>query len=233
MSMTEHQRRDYREHEIIVLPRSLIFLSSLWLIGSWLISMGLRAPVQISSASYTPSFRIMLLCVVIGLMIGWPMLRLSQRARGLPTIHTVLDLAVLISLVQVILWPLRLITPWTALRTAAIDATICGWLLLAGAMVAGAVGTSRAGPRNLAMLACVALCVLGPALAALGIRTGFNDLELIDLSPLMAVHTLTEGGGSQPTVAQWRWIGLLGVAAGAVWLALGLSAAWRHRRSSA
>ena len=85
------------------------------------------------------------------------------------------------------------------------------------AIVASVAGSERRGPRNLAMFACVCLCLLGPALASIGINYGFNDLELIELSPLMAVHTLTDGGGSQPTAMQWQWIGLLGFAALAVW----------------
>lgn len=208
------------ESKPIILPRGLIFLSSLWLIGSWIISMGYRQPIQISSASYTPSFRLMLLCIVIGLMICWPLLRLSRQVQHHPIIHTFLDLSVLISLLQIILWPLRLITPWSSLRTASVDATICGWLLIAGAIVASVAGSDRRGPRNLAMLACVCLCLLGPTLASLGINYGFNDLELIELSPLMAVHTLTGGGGSQPTAMQWRWIGLLGFTALAMWTVL-------------
>lgn len=219
------------ERPPIELPRGLIFISAFWLIGTWFISMGWRTPVQISSASYTPSFRLMLLCLVIGLMIGWPMLRLSQRKQPLPLLQTLLDLSVLISLVQVIIWPLRMITPWTVLRTAAIDATICGWILLAGAIVASAIGTSRAGPRNLAMLACVSLCLLGPGLATIGIDMGFNDIQLIDLSPLMAVRSLTEGGSSQPTSEQWQWIALLGFAGLAVWVILGILALPGLRRS--
>ncbi|MCH7601340.1 MAG: hypothetical protein IIB54_01120 [Planctomycetes bacterium] len=219
------------ESKPIILPRGLIFLSSLWLIGSWIITMGHRQPIQISSASYTPSFRLMLLCIVIGLMIGWPLLRLSRQAQHHPIIHTFLDLSVLISLVQIILWPLRLITPWSSLRTASVDATICGWLLIAGAIVASVMGSERRGPRNLAMFACVCLCLLGPALASIGFKYGFNDIELIELSPLMAVHTLTDGGGSQPTAMQWRWIGLLGIAALAMWSVLIAFTMFRSRPS--
>ena len=139
----------------LILPRGLIFLSSLWLIVSWLLAIGLRAPVQPSSASYTPAIREMLLCVTIGLMIGWPLLRLSQTCPPYPIRQTLLDLVVLLGLLQVVVWPLRLVTNWTPLRTAAIDATITGWHLLAGALVAAAVTTPRRGPRILVMIACV------------------------------------------------------------------------------
>ena len=206
----------------LVLPRGLIFLASIWLIASWIIAIGLRAPVQPSSATYTPSVRVMVQCVVIGLMIGWPLLRLSQSRPGLPIRQTLLDLLVLIALVQVVLWPLRLVTNWTPLRTAAIDATMCGWVILAGAVVAAALGTRQRGPRTLAMIACVAMVLLGPAAAWMGVVSGLNAMELIELSPLMAVRTLGEGGGGQPTPMQWRWLALLGIADIAAWLALAL-----------
>ncbi|MHC5025110.1 MAG: hypothetical protein ACYTGG_14600, partial [Planctomycetota bacterium] len=113
----------------VELPRGLIFLSSLWLIGSWGLSIGLRRPVEPSSASYTPGVRMMLLCVAIGIMIAWPLLRLSQRSTPRPLAQTLLDLTVLAALIQVVIWPLRLVTPWSPQRTAAVDATLLGWML--------------------------------------------------------------------------------------------------------
>lgn len=216
------------------MPRGLIFVASLWLIASWILALGVRMPVQPSSASYTPGVRLMLLCMMIGLLIGWPLLRLSQQATPFPLRQTMLDLIVLLTLCQVVIWPLRLVTPWTAGRTAAIDATIGGWLLLAGAVVAGAIGTRRSGPRNVAMIACLCMCLLGPALAWGGVVSGLNRMsgvdavELIGLGPLMAIRTLGEGGGSQPTSSQWQWISLLAAAAVAAWVALGVLAIFRR-----
>jgi hypothetical protein len=204
----------------LLLPRGLIFLASLWLIVSWIIALGWRTPVQPSSASYTPGVRLMILCVTTGLMIGWPLLRLSQSRPWRPLAQTWLDLVVLLGLVQVVVWPLRLVTTWTPWRTAAIDATMAGWLLLAGAIVASGVATDRRGPRTLCMLACIALCLLGPALAWLGVMTGVQASELVGLSPLMAVRTLSEGISTHPSPTQWTWIGLLGFADMAVWIAL-------------
>jgi hypothetical protein len=206
----------------LVLPRGLIFMASIWLIGSWMIAIGLRAPVQPSSATYTPNVRLMVQCVVIGLMIGWPLLRLSQPRPDMPVRQSILDLLVLVGLVQVVLWPLRLVTSWTPLRTAAIDATLCGWVILAGAVVTSAMVSERRGPRNLAMLACVSMVLLGPTMAWMGVVTGVRMLELIELSPLMAVQTLGESGGAQPTLMQWWLIGVLGAANVAAWTALGI-----------
>ena len=204
----------------LILPRGLIFLSSVWLIGSWLLAIGLRQPVQPSSASYTPAVREMLLCVTIGLMLGWPLLRLSQTCPPYPIRQTMLDLVVLLGLLQVVVWPLRLVTNWTPPRTAAIDATITGWLLVAGALVAAAVTTERRGPRVLVMVACVAMCLAGPFAAWLGVMSGIDATPLVNLSPLMAVRSLGDGGSIHPTDLHWRWIALLGFAAIAAWVAL-------------
>jgi hypothetical protein len=167
----------------------------------------------------------MLLSMTIGLMIGWPLLRLSQRRPAYPLSQTVLDLVVLLGLVQVVIWPLRLVTNWTPIRTAAIDATVSGWVVLAGAIVAASISTEKIGPRIVAMVACLGLCIGGPALAWLGVLTGINAQQLVDLSPLLAIRTLGEGGASPPTDIQWRWIMLLCVADVAVWIA-----AWNSGR---
>lgn len=206
-----------RQSPPLLLPRGLIFLASIWLIGSWIIAIGVRPPVQPSSATYTPAVRLMLICITTGLMIGWPLLRLSQDRPSYPIRQTLLDLVVLVGLVQVVVWPLRLVTSWTTLRTAAIDATLVGWTLLAGAVVAGAVSTERARPRYLAMAACAALCLLGPALAWLGLLFGVDAMALADLSALIAVKTLIEAGGPYPSSFQWRWIAFLGFADVAAW----------------
>ena len=110
-------------------------------------------PVQPSAASYEPGVRLMLIGLTAGLMIAWPLLRLSQRASRLPARQVVLDLIVLLALVQVVIWPVRLVTTWSTLRTAALDSTLAGWALLAGAIVASATATNRGGPRYIDMAA--------------------------------------------------------------------------------
>lgn len=214
------------------LPRGLIFLASLWLIASWLLVLGVRAPLQPSSASFTPGVELMLLVVALGLMIGWPLLRLSMPATPRPIAQTVLDLIVLLALVQVVIWPLRLVTPWAPMRTAALAATLAGWTCLVGAFVAAAIGTHHPGPRLLAMSVCVGLCVFGPAAAWLGVMTGVDAMQLVALSPLMAVRTLTSGGGAPPTEDQWTWIRLLAAAAALTWTALLLHRLWSKNRAA-
>lgn len=204
----------------ILLPRGLILLACGWLIGSWLLSIGVRPPVEPSSASYTPSVRLMLVYIGIGLMIGWPLLRLSQTAIQRPIVQTVLDLTVLLSLIQVVIWPLRLVTPWTLGRTAALDATLVGWTILAGAVVASAVGSRRTGVRNLAITACLAMCLGGPALDIVAAFVGRSAEKMMNIGPLTAVYDLAKGGPAPVTSKQLLVIGMPVIAAGLAWTAL-------------
>lgn len=213
-----------RETEaILVLPRGLILLASLWLVISWTAAIGFRTPVEASSASYTPGVRVMLISAALGLMIAWPLMRLTLPVAHFPVRQTLLDLVVLLALLQVVIWPLRLVTPWSQLRTAALDATLMSWTVLAGAIVASAVGSSRQGPRNLAMAGCVGMCLIGPALALITLALPpFQGLSahLMRLGPLMEVHELGQGAGTPPEPAQWRWICLVALAGLLAWSGL-------------
>jgi hypothetical protein len=172
----------------------------------------------------------MVVCLATGLMVGWPLLRLSQTSPPAPRRQTLLDLVVLVAMTQVVIWPMRLVTTWTPERTAAIDATICGWAALAGATIAAALTTSRRGVRNLAMTACLGMCLIAPILALVPVRDiqGERLRELLSMSPLLTGRSLGIGGGPV-TDAQWRWIMLLGCAALLAWIALALTAP-RQRR---
>ncbi len=207
----------------LVLPRGLIFLASIWLVVSWAVAIGFRTPVDASSASYTPGVRLMLITAAIGLIIGWPLLRVSQSRAEYPMTQTLLDLIVLLALVQVVIWPLRLVTPWSPARTAALDATLVVWTILAGALVASATGSDRTGPRNIAIIACVTMCLVGPVLAMIGIRgnamTGLTP-QLLQAGPLLEVYTLSHGGRTAPGGAQWMWISMVALAGAAAWAGL-------------
>lgn len=214
--------------ETLLLPRGLILLASGWLVASWLMSIGVRAPVESSSASYVPGVRVMLICMAIGLVVAWPLLRLSEPATEFPLRRAILDLVVLISLMQVVLWPLRLVTPWTPTRTAAIDATLIAWTLLAGAVVAAASGSRSAAIRCGAVAACLIMCLGGPVLAWLGVVGGMMDgaaTSIWGVGPLAETHRLASVGSSPPTAAQWQWIVMAAGAALCAWLGLAIAVA--------
>jgi hypothetical protein len=165
----------------------------------------------------------MLISAAIGLIIGWPLLRVSQSRAEYPLMQTLLDLIVLLALVQVVIWPLRLVTPWSPARTAALDATLVAWTVLAGALVASATGSSRTGPRNIAIIACVTMCLIGPVLVLIGVHgSGLSGLtpRLLQIGPLLEVYALGQGGRTAPSGGQWAWISLVALAGAAAWAGL-------------
>ena len=132
---------------------------------------------------------------------------------------------VLLSLIQVVIWPLRLVTPWSLARTAALDATLVGWTVLGGAVVASAVGSRRDGVRNLAITACLAMCLLGPTLAviaAIVAPVAGSAVQWMDIGPLVAVYRLAQGDAAPVTGPQWVVIVMPTAAAGLAWTALGV-----------
>lgn len=214
------------------MPRGLIFLASLWLVGSLVIAVGVRLPVQASSASFEPGVRLLLQCVVIGLMIAWPLLRLSQQPTTRPIQQTLLDLVVLLTLIQVVIWVPRLLTNWTVPRTAALDATVASWTVLAGAIVATVVHSNRPSLRTAGMLVCVVLCLLGPLAYWIGLPLAFDTDAWRRLGPILEVRRLTEGGTTPPSVEQWRWIIGLGASAVTAWVLVGgmhVVRTWRRK----
>lgn len=206
------------------LPRTLIFLAPMWLIGSWLLAMGLQQPLQPVSESYTPGVRMTLVCVMIGLVVAWPLFRLSQRAFERPLAQMLVDVASLAVLIQFVVWPLRIFTPWSLSRVWVIDLAMISWTALVGAIVGAAVSTNRAGPRLLAMIVSLMLCFLGPLLTWLSMGVGIRATNVMSISPIVQVLQLTDAGGGPVLPSHWNLVLLIAGCAVLVWLMLGL---WR------
>lgn len=199
-------------------PRGLILLASAWLVVAWILSIGWRPPVQAHAASYTPGVRMLLLSLVVGIGIAWPLVRLSGPARAWPIRQALLDVAVLLCLAQVVVWPLRLVTPWTPLRSAAIDLTLGGWAFAATALVA--LGTvPRARFDTVARSLCMAIAVVFIGLVPMALLLRGETIPLraavppeaeidwwreVAASPVTAMHALTGGGANEPTATEWN-----------------------------
>jgi hypothetical protein len=214
------------------LPRVLILLGSLWLIGSWAIAIGLRPPVQQTSASYEPGVRVMLLGLTAGFVIGWPLFRLSQAAISAPRWQVMLDMMVLVSMLQVVLWPVRLVTTWSTSRTTVIDVTLIAWIAIVGAILAASISSARGGPRVLAMIACIAIGLLAPTLRAISAAIGLDDPGGAYLSPFTSVSELTDAGAAPLSPRHWRGTVTVALAAVAAWTALAAARAVLARRAA-
>ncbi len=214
-------------------PRGLIFLASAWLIAGWVMSMGLRPPIQLHAASYTPSVRTLLFSLIIGIGVAWPLVRLSGSLRAWPIRQTLLDLLVLLCLAQVVVWPLRLVTPWPPVRSAAIDLLLIGWAAAIAAIVAIGSVPARGGRgllRSMAMAMIMVILLGVPCVTAIGgealpftIRPLGEGAEAwwatVALSPLTAIDALSGGGPTPPEAEEWQAVRWAWYAAGALWLA--------------
>ncbi len=139
-------------------------LSSLWVFLCWILLFGFRPPVQPQAASYGPSIQMLFLLIGVGIAIGWPLLRLSARPSSAPFAQAAIDGISIFVLMQVVVWPLRLVTSWTLARAVAIDAAMAAAIMLSAALLASSQSSPSHRRRTWSMVIAVAL-VLGPAMA--------------------------------------------------------------------
>lgn len=145
----------------ITLPRGLIVLSCLWIAISWVTLFGVRPPVQAVASSYADGVTMLSISVLLGITLGWPLLRTSGRVFQLPMRETLLDMLVLACGVQVTIWPLRLISTWSSGQTLVISLQLTAWIVITGALVRFGAGTRSAGRRAVAMLLTTLLLLAG------------------------------------------------------------------------
>ena len=148
----------------LFIPRALVMLSSLWVFLCWILLFGFRPPVQPQAASYGPSIQMLFLLIGVGIAIGWPLLRLSARPSSAPFAQAAIDGISIFVLMQVVVWPLRLVTSWTLARAVAIDAAMAAAIMLSAALLASSQSSPSHRRRTWSMVIAVAL-VLGPAMA--------------------------------------------------------------------
>lgn len=212
------------------LPRGLILLASAWLFLSWIATMGVHPPLIAATASYTPSVRLMMLASVTGALVGWPLLRLSQGATTTPLRDTALDLIVLLGMLNMVLWPLRLVTPWPVARMALLMGFITLGVLTVGAVVAAVTPSRRSWLRSAAM-ALVILYALGfiPWRAVAG--DVLPPFPSIFGGPLEAIAAAATSGGAPPMAREQTALDAAVGVALLAWSAAFATLAWRRFRA--
>ncbi len=162
-----HARTDDDTLPLLV-PRGLVVLAALWIFLSWILLFGIRPPVQPQAASYGPSLEILFVSIGVGVAIGWPLLRLSARPSRAPILQAMLDGLSLVVLVQVVVWPLRLVTSWTLTRTLCVIGAFAAAVAITAALLGAVQGSRSARRRTVGMLAsaCAALLPFALAVAA-------------------------------------------------------------------
>ncbi|MCE2884635.1 MAG: hypothetical protein LW806_07035 [Planctomycetaceae bacterium] len=147
----------------LFVPRGLVVLTALWIFTAWVSLFGFRPPVQAQSASYGPSIELLFATIGVGIGIGWPMLRLSGRASKTPLAQSLFDAIAMVVLMQVVLWPLRLVTAWSLERTIALVLAASLSTVAIGALLSLGSGSRNERTRTITMVFLVGLAV-GPAI---------------------------------------------------------------------
>lgn len=174
----------------------------------------------ITASTYGPAARIMLVVVAVGMIVLWPMTRLSQASpRQHPVLAVFLDLIVVQAPVQVVVWPLIVLAGWPRDIVAGLAAMFVSWGVLTGGLVAlglsGQAMESPGVPRLWGRAAwMVAALTLGfGAVVLQGVMTGLGYLPpgwVVMSSPVTAIPALTGRGLSGPSApvsaAQWDTI---------------------------
>lgn len=151
------------DRRALFVPRGLVVLTALWIFIAWVSLFGFRPPVQAQSASYGPSIELLFTTIGVGIGIGWPMLRLSGRASRAPLAQALFDAIAMVVLMQVVLWPLRLVTAWSLERTIALVLAASLSTVAIGALLSLGSGSRNERTRTITMVFLVGLAV-GPAI---------------------------------------------------------------------
>lgn len=238
-----HTNWDHRRGE----PRTFALFWTIFLMLATLVmfsSLGIARTVTIDI--YRPAVRALLITITAGIVVLWPMTRLSQERprRGAGT-AIARDLAVVLLPTQALLWPqsLPMLGAWPVGQTAALAACQAAWAMVVGGMVALAL-TVDARPRDLMrglwMLAIVALAVGVPI-----VQFMFGAIEPLRsqgpngammFSPLLSAGELLRDRGLVGTAttvpADWRAIGITAMVGVGLWvLTLVVEVVWGRTRA--
>jgi hypothetical protein len=188
----------------LFVPRGLVMIAAIWVFLSWVLLFGLRPPIQPQAASYGPTLELLFISIGVGVAIGWPLLRLSARPSRAPIGQALFDAMALILLMQVVIWPLRLVSNWTIPRMWLIMASLGAAIAITGALLAAIQGSTNRAARTRAMALAVAI-----ALAPLGVRlvgelASPSGSPIFDVSPSSASTDATNLQTPPPA-----WTGLV------------------------
>lgn len=150
----------------------------------------------------------LLLTCVVGMMIAWPLVRLCQIPRDRMILRTTFDMLTLAFMWQMIVWPLRLATPWPIERTLLLDLFVVAYLVGCAGMLAAVSSMQSSLARGCAMIVCILLTVgLQIPLALFGFTNlGFTNvfLENIFQGSVPMLLSIMNSPTSLPESREWE-----------------------------
>lgn len=234
-----HPNWDHRRGE----PRTFALAWTIFLMLSTLVMFASMSPaLAVTLEIYRPATRILLTTITAGIVLIWPMVRLSQsRPPGSIAPHIARDLLIVLIPVQALIWPqtLRFLGGWPLGLCAAVAACQAAWAIVIGGLVTlalvydparGRVGTARGMWMMLLAVVVIGVPLVEVVLGAIGPGAITGSIPAVMASPLTAVYELIRdrapGGPLPAEAAHWTAIGITALAGGIVWIA-----AWAVERA--
>lgn len=179
----------------LLVPRGLVMVAAIWVFVTWVLLFGIRPPIQPQAASYGPTLELLFASIGVGLSIGWPLLRLSSRPSASPVLQALFDGFALLVLLQVVIWPLRLVSSWTIPRMWFIVGALTAATMISAAILAAAQGSHHRRVRTMAMVlaAVLALLPLGSRIAFEWIAPPASDATTSTFDPAPARGDSAQG----------------------------------------
>lgn len=203
-------------------PRPLALLWSFYLMASALVTLlRVRSLTMPTTEQFAFGCRSMVLMVLVGVALLWPMVRLSQQFPKRANRSLLADLVVLLIPVQAVVWPMGLLTHWSIEITGAMAASISAWALMSAGFLACAFSRGNSPPRWQWMSLMALIALASPAVLVLwpGTISPVVRAMLMQGSPLTVGWALTSApSGLAPIMQAWEWC--LALAPGAAGLVL-------------
>lgn len=190
-------------------PRFFAFVWTTYIFGATALTLLSLAGGVMSPDITRPAARTLLSLVAAGIVLLWPLVRLSQEwPRGAfstdGVVSALKDLFVVIVPTQAVIWPQWWMTGWPLPVVATVAAMLASWAILVGGILAIAAAMSgiarepgppaaRARGRAAWMAAFLGLALAGPGAAFFAgtPEAGPRPSVLMMTSPIGAVHELT------------------------------------------
>ncbi|HYE03446.1 MAG TPA: hypothetical protein VD963_09455, partial [Phycisphaerales bacterium] len=167
----------------------------------------LLAMLPALGADVAPAARSLLVVTLTGLLIVWPMVRLSFRPPRDPAALALSDTLTLIPGLNLLLWPLGLLAAWPPRTVLAVIALLGAWTVLVGGLIALALQSLTPARRGLrhavrraAWMAAILFGSVGAPAAGLALSAASVTAPpwLRLASPFTALALLTGPGWAAP-----------------------------------
>ncbi len=201
------QAWDHRRGE----PRLLVLCWAIYLLAASgatimrLPDMGFADPRFVQTAA-----RVLIVLMGVGLIVLWPMVRLSQASPRRPVVAALVDLTALLLPLTAVLWPVTWLGRWRWEVTCGLLAMLAAWGVVIAAITAMGTRRESSASRTLWAILLVLAIAGGPAIAA-GLAGMSETGWALYASPLTGVYALTtEASALAPVMTPNEWWAALG-----------------------